>query len=272
MRRLNFGDLSAAPLIAELRDCTRAAIDLDADHVEARALSALVLHWTAALPEAELQFRDVLRAAPNHTSARLGLAWLLLAQGRFEETLTELDAASSFDPMSMNVLFNRAHVLALARRHDAARALFETGMRAGGESLFSLMACASNEMWAGDLDAADALFRRAGRLLPDNASPQYGLAYVAALRGDHQRARTLGRAARKSCAEGMHTCEAELSAYLQDRAAALSALRLTIATVETGRVLLGVNCAFEWLADDPDFLALLGAIGLTQWCGARRAA
>ena len=37
--------------------------------------------------------------------------------------------------------------------------------------------------------------------------------------------------------------------------------------MESGRVLLGVNCAFEWLADDPDFVHLLGSIGLKRWCG-----
>ncbi|MEO8134797.1 MAG: tetratricopeptide repeat protein [Betaproteobacteria bacterium] len=271
VRRLNFGDLPAPPLVAELQECTRAAIALDPDHLDASALRALVLHWSAALPEAETRFREVLRAAPNHTSARLGFVWLLLAQGRFDEALTELDAASSFDPMSLNILFNRAFVLTCGRRHDEARAVFETGLRASGESLFSLSACATNELWAGDYDRADALYRRAGELIPGNATAPYGHAFVAALRGDPERARALAQTARELAPVAIHTREAELHAMLGERPAALAALRQVAATMESGRILLGINIALESLADDPDFLAILGALGLPRWCGVRSA-
>lgn len=269
VRRLNFGDLPPPPLVAQLEECVRTAIVLDPDHVDALALRALTLHWRAALPDAEVQFRDVLRAAPNHTSARLGFSWLLTAQGRFDEALTELDAAGSFDPLSMNVLLNRACVLAIARRHDEARTGFETGMRAGGESLFLLSASAHNELWRGDLDLAEALYRRGGESAPGNPVSQYGLACVAALRGDVEQARALQRTAQDGDPGASRTSAAELSAYLRDRTTTLAALRDALTNLESGRILLGVNCAFEWLADDPDFLELLRSLGLARWCGVR---
>ena len=267
VRRLNFGDVRAQPLVAELHECVRTAIAINPDDIETRALRALVLHWSAELAEAEVQFRDVLRSAPNHTSARLGFAWLLTAQGRFDEALTEFDAASSFDPMSLNVLFNRACVLTFARRHDEARYVFETGMRAGGESLFSLTACADNELWAGNFDHAEALYRRVGDLAPGNPASNYGHAYVAALRGDGERARALQQTACAAGCVAAHFRDAELNAYLSDRTATLAALRQAVSTMESGRILLGINCAFEWLADDPDFVSLLASIGLHGWCG-----
>ncbi len=270
VRRINYGDVPAQPLVEELRECVRSALALNPDHIEALALRALVLHWIAALPEAEAQFREVLRAAPNHTSARLGYVWLLLAQGRFDDALTELDTASSFDPMSLNILFNRAFVLSYARRHDEARAVFEIGMRAGGESLFSLSACAGNELWAGNPDQAESLYQRIGELLPADAIAKYGLAQVAALRRDGEHARALGRAARKLGSVVSHFREAELNACLGERTATLAALRQAITAMESPCLLLGVNCAFEWLADDPGFMKLLGALGLTRWCGVRR--
>lgn len=270
VRRLNYGDVPAPPLIAELQECARAALALDPNHIEALALHALLLHWTAALPQAETQFREVLRAAPNHTGTRLGFVWLLSGQGRFDEALTELDAASSFDPMSLNILFNRGYVLSFARRHDEARAVFEIGMRAGGESLFSLSACAGNELWSGNLGAAESLYRRIRELLPTDAISLYGQAHVAALRRDADLARALARAAHEWGSVACHFREAELNAYLGDRAATLAALRQAIRAMESPRFLLGVNCAFEWLADDPAFLTLLGAQGLTRWCGVRQ--
>lgn len=212
----------------------------------------------------------MLRAAPNHTSARLGFAWLLVAQGRFDEALIALDAASSFDPMSLNVLFNRAFILSLARRHDDARAVFETGMRVGGESLSSLSACAGNELWAGKLGQAETLYRRIGELYPVNSISHYGQAHVAALRGDGAHAMALALAARERWPVASHFREAELHAWLGDRAAALAELDQAITVMESPCILSGVTCAFERLADDPDFLTLLGAQGLTHWCGVLR--
>jgi tetratricopeptide (TPR) repeat protein/TolB-like protein len=269
VRRINYGDAPTQALFAELQECAHAALALNPNHVEALALRALELHWSAALPEAEAGFQEVLRSAPNHTSARLGYVWLLLAQGRFDDALTELDAGSSFDPMSLNILFNRGYVLAFSRRHDEARAVFETGMRAGGESLFSLSACAGNELWAGNLDQAEALYARVGEMYPANPAALYGQGYVAALRHDRARARTLGQAARELGHGARHFREAELSACLHDRSAVLAALPQAIAAMESPCILLGVNSAFEWLADDADFLLLLGALGLSRWHGVR---
>lgn len=267
VRRINYGDLPAPPLRAELQQCVRAAMALSPDHMEAQALSALLLHWTGHLAQAETQFHDVLRAAPNHTGARIGFTWLLVAQGRFDEALTGLDVASGFDPMSLNILFNRAFVLSLARRHDQARTVFDTGLRVGGESLFSLSACAGNELWAGNLNQAQALYRRIGESFQANAISCYGQAHVAALRGDGALALALARDARQRWPVASHFREAELHAWLGDHAAALRALQLAIAAMESPCVLAGVTCAFQALADDAGFLNLLCQLGLTRWYG-----
>jgi tetratricopeptide (TPR) repeat protein len=269
VRRLNYADLAAPPLVAELETCLQSALALKPDHVDALALRALVSHWNGALPSAELQFREVLRAAPNHTNARLGFAWLLSAQGRFDEALTETDAARSFDPMSLNILFNRAAILALARRHDEARDLYETGLGAGDESLFAMTSCGGNELIAGKLERAEALYRRAAELAPAYPSAAYGQAFVAAARGDKRRARALARAARGLSPLPSHFREAELNSYLRDRRATLAALRRSAAAMESARFMLGVSGAFEWLADDPEFIALLAPLGLGGWCGVR---
>ncbi len=270
VRRINYGDLPAPALVAELQQCARNAISLNPNHFEAQALCALALHWSGSLEQAEVQFCEVLRAAPNHINARLGFAWLLVAQGRFDEALTGLDAASSFDPMSLNILFNRAFILSLARRHEDARAVFETGMRVGGESLFSLSACAGNELWTGNLDEAEKIYRRIGELYPSNAISHYGQAHAAALRGERAHALALAHAARERWPVPSHFREAELHAWLGDRAGALAELSQAIAAMENPCILAGVTCAFERMADDPRFLKLLGRLGLARWYGNRR--
>jgi len=269
VRRINYGDLPAPPLFAELQECVRAAITINPNHIEGLALRALILHWTGVLPQAEIEFRDVLRAAPNHTSARLGFAWLLVAQGRFDGALIEIDAASSFAPMSLNILFNRAFILSLARRHDAARSVFETGMRVGGETLFSLSACAGNELWAGNLNEAAALYLRIGELYPANAISHYGQAHVAALRGERANALALAQAARERWTVPCHFREAELLAWLGDGVGALAELEQAIKAMESPSILAAVTCAFECLAEDLGFLTLLARLGLRRRYGDR---
>jgi len=136
--------------------------------------------------------------------------------------------------------------------------------------LFSLSACAGNELWAGKLGQAETLYRRIGELYPVNSISHYGQAHVAALRGDGAHAMALALAARERWPVASHFREAELHAWLGDRAAALAELDQAITVMESPCILSGVTCAFERLADDPDFLTLLGAQGLTHWCGVLR--
>ena len=270
VRRINFHDIPAPPLVTELEHCVAKALALDPEHVDALALQALVSHWSGRLADAEARFRDALRAAPNQTGARLGYAWLLTAQGRFDDALTELDAAASYDPLSLNVLLNRAYVLAIARRHDEARLLFETCVRGAGLSLFAATAAASNELWAGELDRAEAQYQKLAASHRHEAIVGYGLAAVAACRGNTRSARALAAQARKRTSIAQHCAEAEVHALLEDRSAAVARLRQAMAAMEGGRVLIGVHCSYAAMADDPEFVNVLGRIGLDRWCGVRK--
>ncbi|MBP9905105.1 MAG: hypothetical protein KBF66_06075 [Rhodoferax sp.] len=133
--------------------------------------------------------------------------------------------------------------------------------------MFSLSACAGNELWAGNLNQAQALYRRIGESFQANAISCYGQAHVAALRGDGALALALARDARQRWPVASHFREAELHAWLGDHAAALRTLQLAIAAMESPCVLAGVTCAFQALADDAGFLNLLGQLGLTRWYG-----
>ena len=267
VRRLNYADVQARPLLAELKTSVAAALAIEADHLDARALEALLSHWVGELSQAEIRFRDVLSRAPNHSSARSGYAWLLVTQGRFDEGLAQFDMAATFDPLSLNIVFNRAYVLSLARRHDDARLVFETGVRDGGDSPFALMAFANNELRAGNLDRAEALYRQCLELYPSSQNSRFGLAEVAILRGDAVAARVMADEARSSSPAGWHCAQASLEVLRGDRSAELSQLRHAFDTMESARLLVGVDPAYESIAGDPEFIALLRRLGLDRWCG-----
>ena len=267
VRRLNYADVQATPLLDELKTSVAAALAIEADHLDARALEALLSHWVGELSLAETRFRDVLSRAPNHSSARSGYAWLLVTQGRFDEALAQFDMAATFDPLSLNIVFNRAYVLSLARRHDDARLVFETGVRAGGDSPFALMAFANNELRAGNLDRAEALYRQCLEFYPSSQNSRFGLAEVAILRGDAVAARVMSDEARSSSPAGWHCAQASLELRRGDRSAVLSELRHAFDTMESARLLVGVDPAFESIAGDPEFIALLRRLGLDRWCG-----
>ena len=68
---------------------------------------------------------------------------------------------------------------------------------------------------------------------------------------------------------GWHCSQSSLELLSGDRNAALSELRPAFDTMESARLLVGVDGAFESIADDAEFITVLGRLGRDRWCGVR---
>jgi tetratricopeptide (TPR) repeat protein len=71
---------------------------------------------------ADNEYRQALRLAPNNPEAHASYATFLIAMGRTEEALNELNIARQFDPNSPNPPANIAWALFIAGRFDEAEA------------------------------------------------------------------------------------------------------------------------------------------------------
>jgi TolB-like protein/Flp pilus assembly protein TadD len=69
---------------------------------------------------AEAEFRRAIELNPNNAHAHWGMAQYLLSNGRFENSLGEIERARELDPVSMGINSDRGWFLHFARRPDEA--------------------------------------------------------------------------------------------------------------------------------------------------------
>ena len=66
-----------------------------------------------------------------------------------------------------------------------------------------------------------------------------------------------------------HCSQSSLELLSGDRNATLSELRMAFDTMESARLLVGVDGASGSIADDVEFITMLRRLGLDRWCGVR---
>jgi predicted O-linked N-acetylglucosamine transferase (SPINDLY family) len=86
---------------------------------------AMALHQRGQLADAEILYRDVLRARPNHFEARHFFGVLRFQQGRADEALALIAAALDAKPDYPEAHYNRGNILAELRRYDEALASYD---------------------------------------------------------------------------------------------------------------------------------------------------
>jgi tetratricopeptide (TPR) repeat protein len=96
-------------------------LELDDELAEAHASHAAVTklyEWD--WPKAEREYRNCLELDPNNAIARQGYGSYLMALGRVEEALAEIQKAQELDPLSLVVGVEGAWNLYMARQYDKA--------------------------------------------------------------------------------------------------------------------------------------------------------
>ena len=88
------------------REIIRTPQDMDV-----RAWRARVLTWSGKLPEAEVEYRGILAAAPNDPDNWMGLASIYSRENRSKEALQALDHAIKLDPRRADIRVARGAAL-----------------------------------------------------------------------------------------------------------------------------------------------------------------
>lgn len=123
-----------------------------------RALSRRVDPWTLAnlgscywktgdLDQAEYCLRGTLALEPGLTAARVGLATVMHARGRFDESLVALDAAAGIDPDDFQIDSRRGCTLARLERYDEAQAAFEHAAVQAGKFSYPRLVVFDRACW-----------------------------------------------------------------------------------------------------------------------------
>jgi serine/threonine-protein kinase len=243
--------LQIEPTMAEAltaRACVRALYDWD---------------WKAA----EREFRHVTRIAPLYGTAHHWLAvHCLTPLGRFEEAQEQLRIACELDPLSPSVRASRGIVHYFAGRPSDAIPEYRTVLETHPDFALAHYFLGQALDALGHAREAVAEIQEAARLGARPPEVVAALGHALAASGDRAGAEAAlaELEARASSAYVSPVLVAQVLVGLGERERALEALAHARSIRAADLIWLGVRPVFVPLRGEPDFDALLEAIGLTQ--------
>jgi TolB-like protein/lipoprotein NlpI len=123
------GGLTPKEALPKARQAAHKALELDPSLAEAHASLAIVkLSSDWDWPGAESEFKQAIALNPNYATAHHWYSHHLLAMGRFDEAVSELDRARDLDPYSIPINNFLGITLYSARRYDDALRQFRRGL------------------------------------------------------------------------------------------------------------------------------------------------
>jgi len=257
---------------------------IDRELVETRARAAVItaLSLEPDLPEvqatqawyelrfydwdgAERIFRDALVVSPDNTNVLHWLSHVLSFQGRFEEALSIARRATAADPTSKMLRTNLAYILVDARQFEEALQIAEGLLEDDPEYTVQRRNYFLHELRAGHASNAADTF----------------VAYTATIGGDTVAAREIGdmfvdyaeRGQPGSLSEDLISRSllgsedlAQVLAFIGDAEGTIEALQLAAAENSASRSVFSmkINPAYDFIRDDPRFVALLQRVGLAD--------
>jgi TolB-like protein/Flp pilus assembly protein TadD len=248
------------------------ALEIDESLAEAYSSLALVQHrYDWDWPAAEQNFRRAMELNPNNARAHLWYAWLLMALGRHEQALEEIneaeDVTRKIDPLGLvDIRATRAESLYLARQYDRAIAESRAGLQSAPD--YFLMHFVLGRCYSLTRKYASAIrvFERAVRSAKDNLLLVASLTLTYAVSGNR-------RKALKSIEEFKKTSKwryvptiyfACIYSGLLDKDQALFWLEKAYQERSDGLTYLNVEPTFDPLRSDPRFRDLLRRLRLSS--------
>ncbi|MCS6771203.1 MAG: tetratricopeptide repeat protein [Kiritimatiellae bacterium] len=166
--------------LAKLRE----SVDVAPDLTRSRAELARLHERERNFAEAEREWRAVLARDPENLTARIRLAVVFLAAGRYEAALATAQWALEADPYAQEALDVAASALAGLRRHREALDYLRRLAAIDRENAAVKIRMGLSFAALGDLKNAEASFYDVLRSDPANSVAAYNLAVICARRGD----------------------------------------------------------------------------------------
>lgn len=122
--------------LAEAQDWARALQMVEEEQsrhpgdIEIREWRARVLTWSGRTSEAEREWKEIVRVAPQDPDNWLGLASVYRRENRFEEARRAVEAALEIDPHRVDLHVARGRILQAENKPKEAKLEFEWALRA----------------------------------------------------------------------------------------------------------------------------------------------
>jgi TolB-like protein/DNA-binding winged helix-turn-helix (wHTH) protein/Tfp pilus assembly protein PilF len=184
-----FGSVSTVEAAGKAKDAAEKALALDPQMAEAQtSLATVKFNYDWDWSGAESDFRRAIQLDPNYATAYQRYSLYLMAMGRVQSSLEQIDRARQLDPLSISINFSDGWRLYLARQYaNAAQQLRDTLEMDPSNGLVHLILGQTYE-YMGNTEAALTEFREAARLSPGTPLMTAGLAAAYARSGNRPEA------------------------------------------------------------------------------------
>ncbi len=242
------------------------AVELDPMLAETQtALATVQFNYDWNWPAAETGFRRAIQLNPSYATAHQRYSLYLIAMGRKEESLDEINRARSLDPLSLSMNLSLGWRLYMARRYDEAIPQLLDTLEMDPTYLLAHIVLGQAYEQKGEFSKAIAEFQKAASLSPDSPPAAAALAHAYAVSGRRPEALKMLAELKAQSAHRYVSPYYMALVYtgLGDTDQALSCLREAKSDRSNNMIFLGVAPEFDSLRSNPQFRSLLHSIGLT---------
>jgi len=256
---LGGGSLHRSEAVLKAREAAAKALELDSSIAEAHTALALIkffVDWDWSGAEAE--YKQATALSPNYASAHFWYSNYLVAMGRLDEAMKEIERARDLDPFSVPNTFWLGQVLYHARRFDDALRQDERGLEmypANGQFYDAMADVYEQKKMFAEAFAA----RQQARSLANDPS-------VTTLAEAYKRSGYRGYLLREAQVDHAHNpaYAAHIYALLNDETAAMSALEVGYNEHFTGILFMRTAPELDSVRSSPRFRDLVRRIGFPQ--------
>jgi TolB-like protein len=184
-----YGSVPTVEAAGKAKDAAKKALALDPQLAEAQtSLATVKFNYDWDWMGAEADFRHAIQLDPNYATAYQRYSLYLMAMGRVQSSLEQIDRARQLDPLSISINFSDGWRLYLARQYGtAAQQLRDTLEMDPSNGLVHLI-LGQTYQYMGKPEPALTEFREAARLSPGIPLMTAGLAAAYARSGNRPEA------------------------------------------------------------------------------------
>ncbi len=254
------GTVPANEVAPKAEAAAKRALELDPTLAEAQnALATVMLNYKWDWQGAENGFRKTLELEPTYATAHQRYSLYLIAMGRTEESVSEIQEALKYDPLSVSMNFSEGWRLYMGRKYDEAIQQLRTTIDM--DKSFALPHLVLGQAYAekGKFPEAATELQRAAELSKNSAPAIAALARVDAISGHALEARArLEQLKKQSQSQYVSPFYiAQVHAALGESDLAMDYLEKAFQDRSNSMIFLRVDPEFDTLRANPRFQKVL---------------
>lgn len=245
------------------KEAVERALALDPQLAEAHtSLGLIKFQYDWDWKGAEQEFWEALRLNSNYALAHHFFADYLKAMGRFEEALREIKKAEELDPLSLAICTGVGHVLYLSKKYDEAIEQYKKAVELDPGFIVTHVWFGRPYLEKGMFREAISELQAAVKLSRESTLSLAMLGHGFAAAGRHEEANLILETLQERSKDKYVSSYWMAVVYngFKDREQTIAWLRKAFAERSSWLVWSNVEPRFDWLRNDPDFVALMDAM------------